>query len=315
MQQTALGNTGIIVSRMCFGTLTIGPLQARLPIEEGAAVLAHAIRRGVNFFDTAQLYDTYAYLRRAMALTGRRDIVISSKTYAHTRELAAKAVEQARRELDRDYIDIFMLHEQESIHTLRGHAPALEYLFECRQKGIVRAVGASMHHIAAVEGACARCLDCIHPLINRAGLGIVDGTRRQMEDALQRAKEQGVGVFGMKPLGGGNLFSEAEDCLRYALGLTCLDSVAIGMQSVDEVDANITFWDSGAFLPSQRKALDEKKRRLHIDDWCEGCGHCVAVCSQRALRVVNGRAVCSDEGCILCGYCAAHCPAWAIKVV
>ena len=315
MQRKMLGNTGIKVSRMCFGTLTVGPLQACLPVERGAAVLAHGIERGVDFFDTAQLYGTYPYLRRAMEISGRRDIVIASKTYAYTRKLAAQAVEQARRELNRDYIDIFMLHEQESIHTLRGHEPALEYLLEQKQRGVIRAVGASMHHIAAVEGACALGLEVIHPLINLEGLGIVDGGRARMEAALQKARGLGVGVYGMKPLGGGNLFARAEECLRYALGLNCLDSVAIGMQSVEEVDANIEFWRTGTFSPRNRRALGEKTRRLHIDTWCEGCGACVRRCAQGALLLSGGKAVCEHQRCLLCGYCCTVCPAWAIKVV
>ena len=315
MDTQRLGKTDIMISRMCFGTLTVGPLQANLPVDDGAHVFAHAIGRGVNFFDTAQLYETYPYLRRAMQLSGQYDIVISSKTYAYTRELAQEAVEQARRELDRDYIDIFMLHEQESIHTLNGHAPALEYLLECKQKGIIRAIGASMHHIAAVEGAIIKELDVIHPLLNAGGLGIVDGTREQMETAVYRAHEQGIGIFSMKPLGGGNLFKDAEKCLDYILGLSYIDAVAIGMQSCDEVDANIEFWETGSFSPTAARVLAGKRRLLHIDDWCEGCGVCVQKCGQGALSLADGKAVCQHEKCILCGYCAAACPAWAIKVV
>jgi len=315
LQTTVLGKTGLRVSRLCFGTLTVGPLQARLPLEEGAAVLAHGIRRGISFFDTAQLYGTYPYLRRAMELSGKREIVICSKTYAYTRRLAEEAVEQARRELDRDYIDIFMLHEQESIHTLRGHGPALEYLLECKQKGILRAVGASMHHVAAVEGAVRLGLDCIHPILNRAGLGIVDGSREQMEAALRAAYEGGTGIFSMKPLGGGNLFGDAAGCLEYILGLPYLHSVAIGMQSAEEVDANLHFWETGAFTSGQQDALAARTRRLHIDEWCEGCGSCVRACSQGALEVRDGMAACDHGRCVLCCYCAGACPAWAIKVV
>lgn len=316
LQYQPLGKTGISVSRLCCGTLTVGPLQAALPPEEGAAVLAHAAGRGVNFFDTAQLYGTYPYLRRAMRLSGKYDVVIASKTYAHTRELAAEAVEQARRELDRDYIDIFLLHEQESIHTLRGHREALDYLWECKQRGIVRAVGASMHHVAAVYGAIETGLDVIHPLLNLEGLGIVDGTRADMEAAAAAAYNAGIGVYGMKPLGGGNLFRQATECLAYILGLPTLHSVAIGMQSADEVDADVQFWENGAFSEKAAEALGAKRRRLHIDDWCEGCGECARRCPQNALSIgEDGKARCRHERCVLCSYCAAACPAWAIKVV
>jgi ferredoxin len=136
-----------------------------------------------------------------------------------------------------------------------------------------------------------------------------------MEDAVRRAHDRGIGVYSMKPLGGGNLFRKAEDCLRYVLALPYVDSVAIGMQSTDEVDANLHFWENGAFTPEQTIALGEKKRHLHVDDWCEGCGKCAETCGQKALRIEDGKAVCNHERCVLCGYCSAGCPAWAIKVV
>ena len=116
-----------MVSRLCFGALTIGPLQANLPVREGAAVIRKALESGVNFIDTAELYRTYPYIREALrGFTG--DVAICSKCYAYTRQDMQKSVEKALIELDRDYIDIFMLHEQESALTIKGHWEAYEYL-------------------------------------------------------------------------------------------------------------------------------------------------------------------------------------------
>jgi len=315
MEYVKLGDTDIEVSRICFGTLTVGPLQAGLPLREGADVLAYGVERGINFFDTAQLYETYPYIRRAMEQSGRWDLVISTKTYAYTRKLAAEAVEEARKALNRDYIDIFMLHEQESLSTLKGHREALEYLLECREKGVIRAVGASMHHVAAVCGAMELALDVIHPLLNCGGLGIVDGTREDMERILKQAHGQGIGIFSMKPLGGGNLFKQAAECLSYIRGLPFVDSVAIGMQHPSEIDANLEFFAAGAFSKKAASTLSKRTRRLHIDDWCVGCGRCVKRCSQAALHLEEGKAECDHSRCILCGYCCKICPEWAIKVV
>lgn len=315
MEKIILGKSGIEVSRLCFGSLTLGPLQAKLPLEEGGEIMRHAISRGINFTDTAELYQTYPYIRRGMELSGKYDLVVSSKTYAYTRELAVAAVEQARRELNRDYIDIFMLHEQESCHTLRGHREALEYLYECKQKGMIRAVGASMHHIAAVEGAIDIDLDVIHPLINLVGLGIVDGSREEMEVALQKAFHSGIGIFSMKPLGGGNLHKNATQCLRYILAQPYIHSIAIGMQSIAEVDANIDFLQNLQFDEAALNKLNAANRKIHIDDWCEACGNCVERCGQNAMSIKGNMAVCDHDKCILCGYCSTVCPAWAIKVV
>lgn len=315
MEYRELGKTGIRVSAICFGALTMGPLQANFSPERAGEVIAYAFDRGINFVDCAQLYRVYDHVREALRKTKRDDVVICSKSYAYTKQMAVDAVEEARKKLDRDVIDIFMLHEQESIHTFRGHREALDALFEMKAKGVIRAVGSSMHHVAAVEAAPRVGLDVIHPLLNVDGWGIVDGNREQMENAVRNAVDSGIGVFTMKAFGGGNLHHKAKECLRYVISLPGISSTAIGMQSEDEVDANISFFENGDFTPEQENALNQKKRRLHIEDWCVGCGTCVEKCPQGAAEVINGRMSPDPQKCVLCGYCAAYCDMYAIKVL
>ena len=114
MQYTHLGNSRIQVSRLCFGTLTIGPLQAALPLTQGVSLLLKAYRAGINFYDTAASYGTYPYLRQLIKQVGRHNLVIATKSYAVTRAEAETAVEQALKEMDSSYIDIFLLHEQDT---------------------------------------------------------------------------------------------------------------------------------------------------------------------------------------------------------
>ena len=343
MEYRELGKSGIRVSRLCFGSLTVGPLQAALPVEEGADVIAYAISRGVNFLDTAQYYQNYAYIRRAMQMSGKYDLVISTKSYAYSRETAREAVEEARLALNRDYIDLFMMHEQESILTLRGHQEALDYYLEMKEKGIIRAVGASMHHIAAVEGVCTlfqedseRRLDVIHPIYNINGLGIADPLRNykpteiscsdiraengkagrdRMTAALKKAAALGIGIFSMKPIGGGNLISQIASAFDFVLDSPFVDAVAVGMQSRDEVDANVSYFETRTFPVNTQDKLAEKIRTIHIEEYCEGCGRCAQRCGQKALRIENGHAICDRTKCVLCGYCSAVCPLFAIKVV
>ena len=308
----------MLVSRLCFGTLTLGPLQTNLSLEAGAELLAEALEAGINFWDTAELYDNYAYLRLALKKTGAQP-VITTKTYAYTEVGAKDSLEHARRGLGLDIIPVFMLHEQESALTLEGHRPALEYLCEAREKGYIKAVGISCHTIAAVKAAVDFPeLDVIHPIINYRGIGIKGGTVAEMVEAIRCAYVKGLGVYGMKVLGGGNLGATVEKAFSFALSLDCLHSMAVGMANRDELAVNLSYIQGLKPSPQVVTRLSGRKRRLKVEDWCNGCGSCVTKCPQKALALQGDqekRAVVTLEHCILCGYCGAACPEMCIKMI
>jgi len=314
MEYLLLGKSGIVVSRICFGTLTLGPLQANLPLEEGAFLLEEAVRRGINFFDTAKSYNNYPYLKILLHKT-EKPLVIATKSYDYTAEGMAKSLEEARKSIDRDYIDLFLLHEQENALTLEGHRPALEYLLQAKNEGKVRAVGVSSHSVAAVKAAAVMPeIDVIHPLLNFRGLGITNGSLKDMLDAVNLALSEGKGVYAMKAIGGGNLLEQKEKALRWAFSLP-VSSVAIGMQRVEELDFNISLLEGKEPAFELKEKLKNYHRRLLIENWCQGCGNCVERCRYQALSLINGKAVVDESRCILCSYCAAVCVDFCIKVI
>ncbi|MCG0276402.1 MAG: aldo/keto reductase [Thermosediminibacteraceae bacterium] len=315
MQYTSLGKTGILVSRLCFGTLTLGPLQANFSAEKGADLICRAVEFGVNFLDTAEFYQNYPHIRLAIKKSGK-DLVIATKSYAFTYEGMKESVEKARKALDRDIIDIFMLHEQESRLTLKGHREALEYLIEAKEKGIIRATGVSTHTVEVVLAASEMDeIDVIHPIVNYRGIGIKDGTVDDMINAIKKAYDKGKGIYGMKCLGGGNLIREKKKAFKFVLGLPYLHSIAVGMKSEHEVIANVLTFEGKDVPEEVEKCISSAKRRLIIENWCEGCGRCVRRCGFKALFLEKGKAAVNSERCTLCGYCGGVCPEFCIKVV
>ena len=326
------------LSKLCFGSLCMGPLQSMLSVEDGAKVILRAFEQGVNFIDTAQLYKTYSYIRRAFELLAEKNgdknaankIVVSTKSYAYTMQGAKDALDEALSELGREYIDIFMLHEQESIHTLNGHIDALEYLFEMKEKNKIKSVGISTHRISGVLGAVEwnksrkpgqGKLDIVNSIYNIKALGICDGSAvpeirlAEMESALKIAREEDIFVLAMKVLGGGNFFATASESLDFVLDKPFVDSIALGMKSVLEVDANILYFNERKFSGEyydNKGGIGEK--RLHIEDWCTGCGECVKICPANALTV-NKYAICDTKKCVLCGYCSSVCKDFSIKII
>jgi len=314
MDYVELGNTGITVSRLCFGSLTIGPLQANLPIEEGAGVIAEALKLGVNFIDTAQYYRTYSYIKRAIDITGIRP-VIASKCYAYTREGAIDSLEKALFETGLDYIDIFMLHEQESEYTLDGHRDAINYFLEAKRRGLIKAFGVSTHYIRAVHALTKMPeVDVVHAILNKSGIGIADGSTIQMLDAINKCSASGKGIYAMKALGGGHLLNEFSESIKFVMNIPSIDSIAVGMKSKFEVKLNVDLFEGKLVSDDVIRQIVQNKR-LHIEDWCSGCGECVKRCSSNALSVVNGKVNVDDARCILCGYCGGVCPEFALKII
>jgi len=303
------------VSRLALGTLTMGPLQANLGLDEGAALIRRAMDLGVNLLDTAEAYRNYEYIKRGLRGVGG-ECMVASKSYAYEWAEMKKCVEAARRGMDRDAIDIFMLHEQESRKTLEGHRPALEYLQEAKARGIVRAVGVSTHFVeVAAAVADMPGVDVLHPIMNRRGIGIQGGTLDDMLEAVRGAHDAGKGVYAMKALGGGHLLKDIEGSLGWARDLEFVDAIAVGAVNPAELQMDVLIVEGEEIPDDLRRAARRREKRLLIEDWCKGCGECVKACQFGALRVENGRAVVDPSRCTLCGYCAARCRDFFIKVV
>ncbi|HHT70594.1 MAG TPA: 4Fe-4S binding protein [Firmicutes bacterium] len=315
VERRKLGRSGLVVSRLCLGTLTIGPLQANLTLAEGARVIRTALEEGIDFIETADSYRTYDYIRRAL-VGWTQPVVIASRSYDYTYDGMRDRVEKALQELNRDYIDLFMLHEQESRLTLQGHAPALEYLAAAKETGKVRAIGVSTHVVEVVQ-ACAEhpIIDVVQPIVNVAGLGIKGGTLQDMLAAMSALRQAQRGVYAMKPLGGGNLLKRFSQAWEFVLNLDCLDAIAVGMKTPAEVKANVRIIKGEQKPEDISVAMAVKEKHLHISDWCQGCGRCAQRCRQRALYLRDGKMHVDHDRCLLCGYCAAVCPEFCIKVV
>ena len=315
MLYTNLGKTGLKVSKICFGTLTIGPLQKNYSIAKGTKILKEAVEAGINFFDSAQLYETYPYLNRLLKEI-KTSVIIASKSYADTFKGMMDSIEKARKEIDRDYIDIFLMHEQESFLTIKGHYPAWEALLAAKQKGIVKAIGVSTHHVQGVSAARKlEDIDVIHPIINYKGIGIVDGTAEDMLREIKKAKTQNIGIYAMKALGGGNLSSNYLEALQYVFSIKELDSVALGMQESLEIQANCMILNKTEIPQELHVKLIKYDKKLRIESWCSGCGKCIKKCSQGALSLNRfNKLIVQHEKCILCGYCSTVCLDFCIKV-
>jgi len=316
LKKVELGNTGIEVTELCFGTLTVSKLQADVSVPEAGPVIARALDLGVDFVDTAQAYQTYSHV--AAAIKGRRQKpTIATKSKAATAEDMSAAVEQALDEMGLVHLDIFLLHLVRSEQDFEDRRGAIDCLLDYKRKGIVRAIGLSTHTLEGLRPALRHPeLEIVLPCVNRKGLGTNDGTLEELLSLLRELKTLGKGVYAMKPLAGGHLFGDVENSLNYVRDLEEIDAIAVGMKSAAEVEMNIRIFEDKPIPADLKEKADQVSKKLIIySRICQGCGSCIENCAQGALSLVEGTSVVDESKCILCGYCAEECPVFGIRVV
>ena len=315
MKKTTLGSTGIEVSIAGFGVLPIGPSQLALPVEDGAAIIKYAYKNGINFIDTAQYYRAYPYISKAMEGGELNDLVICSKSLSADYDGMMDAITEAGKELNREVIDIFLMHEVRH-GQLEERQGAWEALKDAKAKGLVRAIGLSTHHVDICMAAAAIPeLDVVFPLINYAGLGIRKGdqfaTREEMMDAIRACHAAGKGVFSMKAFGGGSLTSHYQEALDYVFSQPEIESVMIGFGKTADVDDLIAYLN-GTMPKDYNPDVSKKKVHINHED-CEGCGACKNACPAGAIYWGdNGLAEVDHDKCLTCGYCSPVCPVRAV---
>lgn len=148
MDYVTFGRTGLRVSVMglgCGGPSRIGQSSAK-STDESIAIVRQAFDAGVNFFDTAEAYQTETLVGTALAGIDRTQVVISTKK-SYRQEispaLVRAGVEASLQRLRTDYIDIYNLHGVAPADYARLREEILPTFFQLRAEGKIRFIGVS----------------------------------------------------------------------------------------------------------------------------------------------------------------------------
>lgn len=228
----ALGRTGITVPLLAVGTGTHGWAGSSAQTRKGAAwlsaILRQAVSLGAGFWDLADEYGSHAAAARALRTVERASVVIATKTTAKTRATCASALRRFFDEIQTSRLDVVLLHAVASAAWNRSRRGAMKALDEAKRAGTVRAVGVSVHSLAALRTAVDEpWVDVILVRLNHAGVSM-DGRPDEVLPLVRRAAAAGKGVCAMKVFGCGELAADPQRAIRFVLETGCVHALTIG---------------------------------------------------------------------------------------
>ena len=217
METVSFGKTGLRVSQLCFGTMTVGSSQWKpwvLDEADARPVLKKCLDLGITFFDTANWYSTGESERvvasTLMSMVPRDRLVLATKAlYAmsddpNDRGLSRKhllaSVDASLRRMNTDHVDLFVVH---GFDTDTPIEETMQALHDVVKAGKVRYLGAStmfawqfarMNHVARDNGWTPFVnMQCQYNLLYR----------EEEREMLPYCRYQGIAVTAFSPLARG----------------------------------------------------------------------------------------------------------------
>jgi len=218
MEYTHLGRLGLVVSRLCLGTMNFGPLTSE---DDSHAIMDRALEHGLNFFDTANVYGRNKGRGTTETIVGnwfakgggrREKVVLATKVYGemggwpNESRLSAlhirRACDESLQRLQTDHIDLYQMHHIYREATWDEIWQVMEVLV---QQGKVLYVGSSNFagwHIARANES-AKVRDFLG-LVSEQCLYNLNQRTSELE-VLPACEGYGMGVIPWSPLAGGLL--------------------------------------------------------------------------------------------------------------
>jgi 1-deoxyxylulose-5-phosphate synthase len=222
MDYIRFGTTGLKVSQLCLGTMSMGSSAWKgWVLDEGASIplLRRALELGINFVDMADWYSTgrneEVVARNLLTMTSRDQLVLATKVFypmsedpndrGLSRKHIAASIDRSLQRMGTDYVDLYVIHAFDPDTAIEE---TMEALHDTVRAGKVRYLGAStmyawqfaqMNHVAAAHGWTRFAnMQCQYNVLYR----------EEEREMLPYCRDQGVAVTTFSPLARGYLARE-----------------------------------------------------------------------------------------------------------
>ena len=217
MKYVQFGRTGLQVSQLCLGTMSMGSSAWKgwvLDEADSIPLLRRAVEQGINFFDMADWYSTgrneEVVGRNVLKMSTRDQLVLATKVFypmsddPNDRGLSAKhilaSIDRSLSRMGTDHVDLYVIHAFDAITPVEE---TMEALNDTVRAGKVRYLGAStmytwqfakMNHVAAMNGwAPFVNMQCQYNVLYR----------EEEREMIPYCQDQGIAVTTFSPLARG----------------------------------------------------------------------------------------------------------------
>ena len=323
MKYRTLGKTKLSVSEIGFG----GEWLERHDFDESVSLIKYAETKGINIIDCWMpdpksrdiIGEAIKDSREKWFVQGHIGSTWKDGQYYRTRDMkyVVPTFEDLLERLHTDYIDLGMIHYVDSEEEWEQiqNSDYLKYVFELKEKGIIKHIGMSSHNPkVAMKAAKTDYIEMILFSINpafdmlKAKDSIMDdmsadvlGDRLTNIDPIRvelyrTCKENNIGLTVMKGFAGGRLFDANRSpfgvaltpihCIHYALSKPAVASILCGYDTKEQINEAVSYETAS----EEEKDYESIILNAPLNSYkgqCTYCGHCKPCPMDIDIAMVN----------------------------
>ncbi|MBT3377436.1 MAG: aldo/keto reductase [Lentisphaerae bacterium] len=264
VERRKLGKIGAEVSilGLGLGSAFFKPYTANR--EEGQKLLMRALEHGVNYWDTARVYQQSEVIIGPVIPKVRDRVFLVSKSGKRDYDGFMREIELSLKNLQTDHLDLYHIHnlnpkKDKDLSVVENGA--LKAARKAKEQGLIKNIGITGHSAPGIlmEAIKRWPLDAILTVFpaSRPGAG------KYEDELLPLAREKNLGVIAMKTVRHARQSDlKGSDLVRYAMSLNGVHVAIVGLDTLAHLDANATM--ASDFKPMTGKQRAEVTRDVQL---------------------------------------------------